>query len=98
MGQCDQFLLQKPRFVRRRVGAVQGRETHAQGLNVGVFTQAQNLPVVRRADGETVFMVRNIEAAIAGLKAQWHVPGLQDRPVVAGEKRQEQLAFQQGVG
>ncbi|MNZ80823.1 hypothetical protein D3C78_994720 [compost metagenome] len=96
-GQRLQLLLQQHGLVGGLRLAVQSLEAFAQGVHCRVLAQAEDLSVIGRADRKALLMVTDVEAAIAGLEAQRDVAGLQGCAVVSGEKRQQQLTFEQGI-
>ncbi len=79
----------------------QGGKAVGQGLEglggIRRAGEAQQFPEVGGADGETVFIVANMETAAIVVQLQLQAAFLQGLPIVAAEEGQQQLAFHQRV-
>ncbi len=94
-GAFGQRLLEPRRF---GVGVVLiGEGIEAVGQRLEQCIGAQNYRVIARADGETVFVMLNVERTVRGVEMQRQGPGLQGFAVVAAKKWHQQLAFEQRV-
>ena len=80
------------------VGLVaQGREAIGEEFERLIIAPEQ-LAVAVRADREVMIVVLDMERAALGIETQGQGAFLQCHAVVAAQKRQQQLAFHQGVG
>ncbi|VVN12838.1 hypothetical protein PS623_03883 [Pseudomonas fluorescens] len=93
---AGQFGVQRLGVDQRLRRTAQGSEVLGQVLQL--WTVAEDLAVIGRADREAVIVMSNFEHAGRGIEGQRQFAVLQGLAIIAAEKRQQQLTGQQRIG